>query len=160
MKEYLTSFKVSGNPFAIQEKASVLITLIVGIFLLSSGAVCVAQSTEPGQASISNVLAEPIASEWKSYTEYKAVITAYKTNTTNKLAQPNLPASEKALYTGLDLLLTYIQADLETQNEVAPLADKNYKIVITESHSDPVLQNLPLADFNVLYDELVVKLRH
>jgi len=168
MKEFHTSLCLPENAVAIGVKSSKFLSqsrsrlffslAIAFVFIFSTATIGFGQSTEPAQASISTVLADPVRSDWKSHHEYSAVITAVKVTTTQKLAETTLQGPEKIMYTGLDRLLTYIQSDLETHDDVAPLADRNYKKVITESHSDPALQNLPLADFNVLYDELVVKL--
>ena len=111
-----------------------------------------------GEASISTVLAHPTVSEWKSHKEYFSVITAEKANTTKKLADASLQGQERVVYIGFDRMLTDILTDLATQEEVASLADKNYKKLIAESQSDPALQNMSIADFNALYDSLVVKL--
>jgi hypothetical protein len=164
MKEILSSLRFVAidrvQPSNKWRSRNILGIILLPAVLFISTNVVSAQSAEPGQASISTVLADPVRSEWKSHTEYSAVITAVKIITTTKLDDVTLQGPDKILYTALDRLLSYIQSDLENHDEVAPLADKNYKRIISESNSDPALQNLPMADFTALYNELVVKLRH
>jgi hypothetical protein len=131
--------------------------LLVGALFLSTN-ISFAQSNIPGTASISTVIAEPTGGEWKSHVEYAAVITSMKASTAKILDNPNLPQPERALYTGFDRMLTYIQADIEAQADITKIPEKNYNKVVQEAPSDPILVNMQISEFTALYTTLVDKL--
>jgi hypothetical protein len=163
MKEFLAS--IFSSTISIPNRRSqkfskglIAVLLLVASFFFASTNISIAQPGIPGTASISTVVADPTISQWKNTVEYSAVITSMKTSTTKILENPNTPPAERTLYTGFDRLLTYIQSDIEAHHDLTKIAEKNYNQVVQEASSDPVLINMSMGEFAVLYNSLVDKL--
>jgi len=169
MKDFLTSFPSSTPSNRIGEpsisnrqtqkisKGFIAITLLVASFFLASTNNSFSQSHD-GIGTLT-VPAELVVSEWKSPVDYTAVITNMKASTATILENPNLQTAERALYTGFDRMLSYIQVDLESHADLTKIAETNYHKVVKEAPSDPILINMQMNEFAALYDILVNKLR-
>lgn len=161
MKEYLTSLRFV--PEAILPVMYFVKTRFQGLALIfavfiTTALTLSAQSNDPSMATLSLT---PVLemNDWKSPVEYSSVILSMKESTAQKLAEPNLQVSERALYTGFERLLSYIQVDLEAQAEINKIAETNYSKVVKEAPSDPLLINMHMDEFQALYELLVSKLR-
>jgi hypothetical protein len=163
MKEILSSlrFVATANkvsPIQTSRLKFKLAAILLPAIIMVSTVTVFAQSNEPAIGTLSETPVL-IVSEWKSRLDYTAVINSFKTSTASILAEANLQQSKKALYTGFDRLLTYMQADVESNFELGNIADKNYKKVVQEAPSDPILINMQMDEFAALYDVLINKLR-
>ena len=116
-----------------------------------------AQTTASVAAPIS-VEDLPQEPEWKSAVEYSAVLAAERANAAQTLAAPTTKELEFALYTGYDRMLAYMEADMAAGVPIEKIAVNNFNKVNQEAISDPALVNMQAAEFNALYEALLVML--
>lgn len=151
MKNFIPSIFQAFGQFG---KAAVAGFVLLSICSTSISAQGTASPAAP--AAISTVDYED--NNWKSPSEYGAIVAAERMIATQKLGANGLPASKIALYTGYDRMLSYMESDLAANLPIGNIADSNQKRVLGEAPADPILQAIEEAAFNALSVLLVSKL--
>jgi hypothetical protein len=113
-------------------------------------------SSEAPPTSISTELYAD--NNWKSPTNYAAVVAAERVIAAQKLGAPSIKVAEKALFTGYDRMLAFMQTDLAANAPIADIAANNFKRVNLQVPNDALLQPMQVVDFNALYASLISKL--
>lgn len=91
---------------------------------------------------------------WKSQEEFAKIVASERAIASQKKAI----AAEVVLYTGYDRMLSHMQADLLLKLPLDGMANAAYQKVLADAPSDPILQDLVVPDFAILYAALVTKL--
>ena len=138
------------GPFS---KIAVFGFVLMSLFAVSASA---QSSLATAPAPISTVdLEDP---NWKIPSEYGSIVAAERVVAAQKLGTQGIPASETAVLTGYDRLLEYMQADLATWQPIGSIAANSQKRVLSEAPTDPILQAMDVASFEVFYSALVARL--
>ncbi|MFN0174062.1 MAG: hypothetical protein ACKVU0_05390 [Saprospiraceae bacterium] len=126
--------------------------------ILSFSATTVAAQTNASVAAPISMEDLPQVPEWKSPTEYSAVLVTERANAAQILAAPTTKELAFALYTGYDRMLSYMETDMAAGVPIEKIAVNNFNKVNQEAISDPALVNMQAAEFNALYEALLVML--
>lgn len=95
---------------------------------------------------------------WKSPVEFSTVLLTEKANITQLLADPNLKPHQTGLYTGYDRMVAYMQEDLAAHVPINEIPERNYKRILSEVPTDPVMKYMYPQDFAVMYEQLKARL--
>ncbi len=131
---------------------------ILSCALLSFSTTTVSAQATASVAAPISIADLPQEPQWKSSVEYSAVLAAERANAAQSLAAPTTKELEFALYTGYDRMLAYMEADMAAGVPIEKIAVNNFNKVNQEAISDPVLVNMQAAEFNALYEALLVML--
>jgi len=93
--------------------------------------------------------------DWKDSAGYASVLAAEKNDNDIRLADPGLSGEQFGLYTGYKKLLDYMQTDLSSKVNLESIASSNYKRIIVESQTDPILLKMRIPEFNTKFNSLV-----
>jgi len=115
-----------------------------------------AQTSEPASALISTEDLSPNA--WKAPADYSVILEQERAIAAQQISNSNLNVETIALFAAYDRLLAYMQADLAVKSPIETIADINYKKVVLEAPTDPILKDADSGEFSVLYGSLVSKL--
>jgi hypothetical protein len=134
------------------------IVLFLGFVFSSVSAPSLVAQTAASLESITTDAYTSADTQWKSYSNYNAVIASELLITAEALNAPNISSKELALYNGYNKMLNYMQVDIAGKVSIETVAENNFKKVLADVATDIALADLPKSEFTSLYANLLVKL--
>ncbi len=95
---------------------------------------------------------------WKAPVDYATVLAEEKSNITLLLSDPNLKPHQIALYTSGDHMVAYMQEDLLALVPINIIAENNYKRILSEIPTDPVMKYVDPQELAMMYEQIKTRL--